>query len=225
MGVLDEAIRNHLELRRRAGASEAELARAEAEALGPARRDPAADIFADEGPAAAAVATTVLDPVQAEESNRAHEQEPPPLDTGVDHEAQTAIFDLDQDELAPPPPARPPLREVDSELPMEESVVEGSVVEGSVVEEQTVEEPPIDREPPVDEVPVEEPPPVEPTPVEPTPVEPTPVEPTPVEPTPAEDEPPPSPVEPPAAAQPPTEPHPVEPPLTADPHRHPADGD
>ena len=77
MGVLDEAIRNHLELRRRAGASEAELARAEAEALGPARRDPAADIFADEGPAAAAVATTVLDPVQAEESNRAHEHEPP----------------------------------------------------------------------------------------------------------------------------------------------------
>ena len=210
MGVLDEAIRNHLELRRRAGASEAELARAEAEALGPARRDPAADIFADEGPAAAAVATTVLDPVQAEESNRAHEHEPPPLDTGVDHEAQTAIFDLDQDELAPPPPARPPLREVDSELPVEESVVEGSVVE-----EQTVEEPPIDREPPVDEVPVEEPPPAEPPPVEPTPVEPTP----------AEDEPPPSPAEPPAAAQPTTEPHPVEPPLTADPHRHPADGD
>ena len=209
MGVLDEAIRNHLELRRRAGASEAELARAEAEALGPARRDPAADIFADEGPAAAAVATTVLDPVQAEES-RAHEHEPPPLDTGVDHEAQTAIFDLDQDELAPPPPARPPLREVDSELPVEESVVEGSVVE-----EQTVEEPPIDREPPVDEVPVEEPPPVEPPPVEPPPVEPTP----------AEDEPPPSPAEPPAAAQPTTEPHPVEPPLTADPHRHPADGD
>ena len=210
MGVLDEAIRNHLELRRRAGASEAELARAEAEALGPARRDPAADIFADEGPAAAAVATTVLDPVQAEESNRAHEHEPPPLDTGVDHEAQTAIFDLDQDEPAPPPPARPPLREVDSELPVEESVVEGSVVE-----EQTVEEPPIDREPPVDEVPVEEPPPAEPPPVEPTPVEPTP----------AEDEPPPSPAEPPAAAQPTTEPHPVEPPLTADPHRHPADGD
>ena len=222
MGVLDEAIRNHLELRRRAGASEAELARAEAEALGPARRDPAADIFADEGPAAAAVATTVLDPVQAEESNRAHEHEPPPLDTGVDHEAQTAIFDLDQDELAPPPPARPPLREVDSELPVEESVVEGSVVE-----EQTVEEPPIDREPPVDEVPVEEPPPVEdePPPVEPPPAEPPPVEPPPVEPTPAEDEPPPSPAEPPAAAQPTTEPHPVEPPLTADPHRHPADGD
>ena len=211
MGVLDEAIRNHLELRRRAGASEAELARAEAEALGPARRDPAADIFADEGPAAAAVATTVLDPVQAEESNRAHEHEPP-LDTGVDHEAQTAIFDLDQDELAPPPPARPPLREVDSELPVEESVVEGSVVE-----EQTVEEPPIDREPPVDEVPVEEPPPVE--------DEPPPAEPPPVEPTPAEDEPPPSPAEPPAAAQPTTEPHAVEPPFTADPHRHPADGD
>src|SRR2546430_13119213 len=109
MGVLDEAIRNHRELGRRAGASEAELARAEAEALGPARRDPAADIFADEGPAAAAVATTVLDPVQSEESNRAHEHEPPPLDTGVGHEAQTGLLGLHQDELAPPPPARAPV--------------------------------------------------------------------------------------------------------------------
>ena len=39
MGVLDDAIREHLELKRRHGASDEELTRAEQEALGPARRD------------------------------------------------------------------------------------------------------------------------------------------------------------------------------------------
>jgi hypothetical protein len=40
VGVLDEAIRQHLELKRAHGASEDELERQEAEALGPARREP-----------------------------------------------------------------------------------------------------------------------------------------------------------------------------------------
>ena len=40
MGVLDDAIREHLALRRRHGASESELERQEKEALGPARREP-----------------------------------------------------------------------------------------------------------------------------------------------------------------------------------------
>ena len=39
MGVLDEAIRDHLELARRRGASDEEIATKEAEALGPARRE------------------------------------------------------------------------------------------------------------------------------------------------------------------------------------------
>jgi hypothetical protein len=41
MGLLDEAIREHLELKRRHGADAAEIARLEQEALGPARRTPA----------------------------------------------------------------------------------------------------------------------------------------------------------------------------------------
>jgi hypothetical protein len=41
MGVLDDAIREHLELKRAHGAAEEEIARKEAEALGPARRGPA----------------------------------------------------------------------------------------------------------------------------------------------------------------------------------------
>jgi hypothetical protein len=42
MGLLDDAIREHLELKRKHGASDDELARAEVEALAPARRDAAA---------------------------------------------------------------------------------------------------------------------------------------------------------------------------------------
>src|SRR5947207_8533796 len=39
MGVLEDAIREHLELKRRHGASDEELVRKEEEALGPARRE------------------------------------------------------------------------------------------------------------------------------------------------------------------------------------------
>ena len=43
MGLLDDAIREHLELKRQRGASDEELERAEQEALGPARRGPVAE--------------------------------------------------------------------------------------------------------------------------------------------------------------------------------------
>jgi hypothetical protein len=39
MGLLDDAIREHLDLKRKHGAGEDELRRQESEALGPARRD------------------------------------------------------------------------------------------------------------------------------------------------------------------------------------------
>ena len=61
MGLLDDAIKEHLELKRRHGADPGEVARLEHEALGPARRDPA--------PAA------VDEPVAAEPAS-----EPPPAD-------------------------------------------------------------------------------------------------------------------------------------------------
>jgi hypothetical protein len=43
MGLLDEAIKDHLELKRRHGADPSEVARLEHEALGPARREPVAE--------------------------------------------------------------------------------------------------------------------------------------------------------------------------------------
>ena len=53
MGVLDDAIRDHLDLQRRRGADPAEVERAEREALGPVRRGP--EPVADEAPVADAL--------------------------------------------------------------------------------------------------------------------------------------------------------------------------
>ena len=48
MGLLDDAIREHLDLKRRHGANAAEVARQEQEALGPVRREAAAAPAAEE---------------------------------------------------------------------------------------------------------------------------------------------------------------------------------
>jgi hypothetical protein len=45
MGMLDDAIREHLELKRRAGAAEGEVQRLESEAFGSARREPPAPVI------------------------------------------------------------------------------------------------------------------------------------------------------------------------------------
>ena len=51
MGLLDDAIREHLELKRLRGADASEVARLEREALGPARREASEpDDFVEEGP-------------------------------------------------------------------------------------------------------------------------------------------------------------------------------
>src|SRR5207247_6384614 len=76
MGVLDDAIREHLELKRRRGASPGEIARAEAEALGPPRHSTVFDDDAERPLAAEparrfddeaehhAVATRVIEPME-----------------------------------------------------------------------------------------------------------------------------------------------------------------
>jgi hypothetical protein len=61
MGLLDDAIREHLELKRKHGAGDEELSRQETEALGPARRDFAADAT----PAAESAAPEPADPATA----------------------------------------------------------------------------------------------------------------------------------------------------------------
>ncbi len=81
MGALDDAIREHLELKRRHGASDDEIKRAETEALGPARRGPA--------PAAESVIEPMVDEVGMPAPAEAIDAPPLPSDAVAD---------------APPPP-------------------------------------------------------------------------------------------------------------------------
>jgi hypothetical protein len=104
MGVLDDAIREHLDLKRRRGASDDEIARAEAEALGPPRR--AVDVADDdEEPDADAAQTRLIEPMDDVAPP------PPPRPTPT-----RAVHDIDEDPLAPPPPVgRAPLDRDDDE--------------------------------------------------------------------------------------------------------------
>jgi hypothetical protein len=87
MGLLDDAIREHLELKRLHGASDEEISQEEAEALGPARRDfPAAPEeaqsaevqSAEEESAVEDVVPAALEPDPAEPPAPEPEPEPEP---------------------------------------------------------------------------------------------------------------------------------------------------
>jgi|SRR5436309_4468325 len=136
MGVLDEAIREHLDLKRRRGISETEIARAEEEALGPARRAAPASFHDEEqGSDLYSEETRVVSPMQ--------DVAPPPLPEDlverarIDPEARPeptqAVHDIDEDPLAPPAP-----------------------VVGAEVDDEPAERPKVDDEPPVDEPPVDD---------------------------------------------------------------------
>jgi hypothetical protein len=151
MGLLDDAIKEHLELKRRHGADPGEVARLEHEALGPARRDPAPAAVEDPvaaEPSPAPVADDDLfiddtgehDEVIAEERLEApiHHIEPEPEPEPVAHEAPapaaeppieveqpTRQFSLEEVEAAtagPEAPAEPP-RAAEAEGPPAEDVV------------------------------------------------------------------------------------------------------
>jgi hypothetical protein len=100
MGVLDDAIREHLDLKRRHGAQEEELRRQEAEALGPARREVApadtedgeqaeVDAAHDGGPELSEV-------VAEEQPAAAHHDEAPP--------EPEAVAESEPEAVAPPEP-------------------------------------------------------------------------------------------------------------------------
>ena len=98
MGLLDDAIREHLELKRKHGAAEDDLRRQESEALGPARRD-----FTPE-PADAAVAEPAAPPVE--------EPAPVPSDDASGDYAKAAepagwLDDEPFEAQAPAPPEEP----------------------------------------------------------------------------------------------------------------------
>jgi hypothetical protein len=108
MGVLDDAIREHIELKRQHGASEQDLLRQEQEALGPARRetavqdaplepeeDAAAEAAPDAAPTEIVPPTAGDDPVQAPVDVEPLPEEPP------EDEIPEQIADL-EDEPAQP---------------------------------------------------------------------------------------------------------------------------
>ena len=132
MGILDDAIREHLELKRKHGVPEEEVERQEEEALGPARREVAqqpedADIAADE--AAPTVATGGVAPSPDDD---------------------TALFDGE-----PPGPAA-----VDEHEPVpDEPLADAPLADAPPFEEQEPAEPPVAdhtglEPPPADDVPV-----------------------------------------------------------------------
>src|SRR5689334_22057026 len=84
MGLLDDAIREHLELKRQHGAPDEEIQRAEQEALAPARRDTSLDV--------GGVGVPPLEEVPGEE---------------IEGELEPSAFDRPSpasEEFAPPPP-------------------------------------------------------------------------------------------------------------------------
>jgi len=128
MGVLEDAIREHLELKRKHGASEEEVERKELEALGPARRE-------FEGPAEEAAADEAL-----ERGNQAAEpdEEEPDL---FDHEPEPLLEA--EPAYDPEPPEQPPLEPAPPEPPAAEPpttrLPESSPVEGDFAADEEEE--------------------------------------------------------------------------------------
>src|SRR4051794_15833492 len=128
MGLLDDAIREHLELKRMHGASEEEIERAEHEALAPARRDASAaagvpDLEQVEG-APAGEAPAVIPPPPPpppDDVDVAAEAPVPPVDEPVyadEYAAEPAPADPDMDsdsDFEPEPPPRAPIAYEDEE--------------------------------------------------------------------------------------------------------------
>jgi hypothetical protein len=117
MGLLDDAIREHLDLKRKHGAGDEELRRQETEALGPARRDFNADAANAEPAAAAPVeAVPAAAPEPAEPAGWLDEPGGAPFDAAAEAPApappkvpepvaEATELDLDEEPLPAPDPA------------------------------------------------------------------------------------------------------------------------
>src|SRR3954452_23379526 len=105
MGLLDDAIREHLELKRRHGASEEEIVRAEHEALAPARRDDSAgagvpELEQVEGEPVGGAGVDIPPPPPPPPADEDVAAEAPPFDEPVyadEYAAEPAPADADSD--------------------------------------------------------------------------------------------------------------------------------
>ena len=147
MGLLDDAIREHLELKRRHGADPHEVARQEQEALGPARRaaepavaepEPAVEepVFEDEPePVFDETEPAFEDPVPEFDPAPAPEPEPEPVAETPLVEQETQIWEPvfedepepePEPEPQPEPQPRPRARKPEAEAGSDEDVLEGT---------------------------------------------------------------------------------------------------
>src|SRR3954463_16833525 len=120
MGLLDEAIREHLELKRRHGADPSEVERQEQEALGPARRGAARPVEAERD--AGAIALGTLD----EDDER--DAAPEPYDDGADEPEPSVPAGEPEAPVAPPaPPPEEPEREPEAEAAADAEAIDEPV--------------------------------------------------------------------------------------------------
>src|SRR5690349_9805385 len=109
MGLLDDAIREHLELKRKHGADPEDVACQEQEALGPGRRNEFAQPEADAPPAA--------DPEPPLQEDAPPEPETPPAGYEEDPWLDDDRDEVPADEALQSPPARPESEDVLEETP------------------------------------------------------------------------------------------------------------
>ena len=147
MGILDDAIREHLELKRRHGVPEDEVQRQEDEALGPARREVAQQ--PEEAEMSAGQTATA----------EAERDEPPAVDQGA------GLFDMEVPHAEPGPEPEPERPAAEPEHPTVVAEPPAVAEEPVVAEAPVADEPPAAMEPSptADSPPVAEP---EPPPVE-----------------------------------------------------------
>jgi hypothetical protein len=135
MGLLDDAIRDHLDLKRRRGADPGEVERAEREALGPVRRNPTPSELAEAE--AAAEPTDALAYDQAGEDDWSHDSlQEPAADAGLQ-----PVYDEPPAEPVAGPPAFP----APAPPPFDDDV--RGPVEDEGYEEEVYAEEPHDEEP------------------------------------------------------------------------------
>jgi hypothetical protein len=165
MGLLDDAIKEHLELKRRHGADPGEVARLEHEALGPARRDPSPaaveePVAAEPPPARVAADDPIIDDtdepdeVTAEERLEAPvhhletepepvaQEAPPAPEPSIEVEQPTRQFSLEEVEAAtsgPEAPAEPAAPPEADPPPAEDVVPADDEPDGDDVLEETPE--------------------------------------------------------------------------------------
>ena len=107
MGLLDDAIREHLDLKRRQGASDDELRRQEAEALGPARREPPPAEPAEGEPAATEPAPPLVEETAGGEEPLAGPTVEP-VEPGLTQLAEEpGPSEVPESEALEPPPPEP----------------------------------------------------------------------------------------------------------------------